>query len=209
MTNLTMRTISLEQLQKLGGTILSDGRLHFNNTIYVKACSLSAQSQQLLASILEKYEECQIEYLLVDADDTATLWRAEGVIYPVAKPKIAHVEDSPVEGMIMEKILTDLGLPCVRISNPLLAVTTLLKVKPDFVFLDLHMPIVNGYEICAQLRRVQDLQHIPIVILTSSDGLVDRVRARICGATDFMNKPIKLQLVQKMIEKHLQPVSVF
>ncbi|MFN3361749.1 MAG: response regulator [Pseudanabaenaceae cyanobacterium] len=202
-------TISLEQLQKLGGNLLPDGRLSFNRDIYVKACSLSKQSPQLLTSILEKYKECQIEYLLVDADDTVTLWRKETPTYPVVKPKVAHIDDSPVEGMIMEKILTNLGFPCIHISNALLAITTLIKVKPDFVFLDLHMPIVDGYEICAQLRRVESLQHIPIVVLTSSDGLVDRVRAKICGATDFMTKPINLQRIQQMLTKYLPPTSVF
>jgi DNA-binding response OmpR family regulator len=69
------------------------------------------------------------------------------------------------------------------------------------------MPIANGYEICAQIRRVSALKNMPVVILTGRDGLVDRVRATIVGCSDFIAKPVEAEKVLKVIEKYLGCVS--
>jgi chemotaxis family two-component system response regulator PixG len=53
------------------------------------------------------------------------------------------------------------------------------------------MPIVNGYELCSQIRRVSSLKDLPIVMLTSQDGIVDRVRAKVVKASAFLPKPIE------------------
>ncbi|NCQ42456.1 MAG: response regulator, partial [Cyanobacteria bacterium] len=76
--------------------------------------------------------------------------------------------------------------------------------KPDLIFLDLIMPNANGYEICSQLRKLTFFKHTPIVILTGNDGLVDRVRAKMVGSTDFISKPVDTALVLDTIRKHLK-----
>lgn len=69
------------------------------------------------------------------------------------------------------------------------------------------MPIANGYEICSQIRRVSALNHIPVIILTSNDGIVDRVRAKMVGSSGFLAKPIVTEKVLKILQKYL-PNSV-
>ena len=63
------------------------------------------------------------------------------------------------------------------------------------------MPLMNGYEVCAQLRRVPELEKIPVVMLTGQDGVVDRVRARMAGASDFVGKPIKAARILNTVMK--------
>ena len=46
------------------------------------------------------------------------------------------------------------------------------------IFLDIGMPILNGYEVCTQIRRVSKLQEVPIIMLTGNDGVFDRVKAK-------------------------------
>lgn len=65
------------------------------------------------------------------------------------------------------------------------------------------MPIVNGYELCSQLRRVSNLKDIPIVILTGNDGIVDSMRSKISGASDFISKPVDISKILSKVEKFL------
>ncbi|NJK63762.1 MAG: response regulator, partial [Synechococcaceae cyanobacterium SM2_3_1] len=69
--------------------------------------------------------------------------------------------------------------------------------------LDLMMPVVNGYEICAQIRRVSGLKSVPVVILTSNDGVVDRVRAKMVDSTDFLAKPVDPKKLLETMQRHL------
>jgi chemotaxis family two-component system response regulator PixG len=85
------------------------------------------------------------------------------------------------------------------------AVPTLLRHKPDLIFLDLMMPGINGYEVCSQIRKISALKDTPVVILTGNDGVVDQVRARMVGATDFLSKPIREDQIVGALRKFLPP----
>ncbi len=116
---------------------------------------------------------------------------------------VACVDDSPVACQALEKIIRARGYRFVGIQNALLALPMFLKSKPNFIFLDLMMPITNGYEICAQIRKTPSLKDVPVVILTGRDGLVDRMRAKMVGSTDFLSKPVQAEEVLKVLNKHL------
>lgn len=117
---------------------------------------------------------------------------------------IACVDDSPLICQTMEKIIGEAGYNFIGINDALRAIATLLAKKPDLIFLDLIMPNANGYEICSQLRKLTFFKHTPIVILTGNDGLVDRVRAKMVGSSDFISKPVDANLVLETIRKHLK-----
>jgi len=120
------------------------------------------------------------------------------------KITIACVDDSPLICQTMEKIITGAGYSFIGINDALRAIAILLAKKPDLIFLDLIMPNANGYEICSQLRKLSFFKHTPIVILTGNDGLVDRVRAKMVGSSDFIGKPIDKAIVLDTIRKHLK-----
>ncbi|MDJ0593633.1 MAG: response regulator [Pleurocapsa sp. MO_226.B13] len=119
------------------------------------------------------------------------------------KPLIACIDDSPQICKIMEQIITECGYRCISIQESLQALPSLIKADPDFIFLDIGMPIVNGYEICTQVRRVNKLKHIPIVFLTGNDGIIDRVRAKVSGANAFIPKPIEVDKIVNILEKYI------
>ncbi|MGF1488887.1 MAG: response regulator [Prochloraceae cyanobacterium] len=104
---------------------------------------------------------------------------------------VACIDDSPQALGVMAEIISRAGFNFISIQDPLQAIPKLLLSSPDIVFLDIGMPLMNGYEVCAQLRRVPELEKIPVVMLTGKDGVVDRVRAKIAGASGFVSKPIK------------------
>lgn len=121
-----------------------------------------------------------------------------------AKGLIACIDDSPQIGKELTEILQKAGYDTMFISDPLQGMSELLKRKPDLIFLDLIMPNTNGYEFCTFLRKTSQFKEVPIVILTGNDGVIDRVRAKIVGATDFMGKPPEASKVMQMVEKHIK-----
>lgn len=121
----------------------------------------------------------------------------------LSKPLIACIDDSPQICKILDKIITKHGYRCISIQESLQALPSLIKANPDLIFLDIGMPIVNGYEICIQVRRISKFKHIPIVFLTGNDGFVDRVRAKVSGANAFISKPIEVDKIISIINKHM------
>jgi chemotaxis family two-component system response regulator PixG len=103
----------------------------------------------------------------------------------------------------MGQVIRAAGYDFLAITEGAKAIPTLLAQKPDLVFLDLVMPDTNGYEICSSLRKISRFKEIPIVILSGNDGLVDQVRARLLGATDFLSKPMEPIVILSVIRKHL------
>lgn len=122
-------------------------------------------------------------------------------------PLIACIDDSPLICQTMQTILTQAGYQFLGINNPLRAISILISKKPQLIFLDLIMPEANGYEICSQLRKLSAFRETPIVILTGNDGIVDRVRAKVVGSSDFISKPVKAEIVLEIINKHLHLVE--
>lgn len=122
-------------------------------------------------------------------------------------PLIACIDDSRIMGQLMENILTGAGYRFVGIDNAVEALPVLLESQPVLIFLDLMMPIANGYEVCSQIRRISQFKNIPVIILTGNDGIVDRVRAKIVGSSEFLGKPIKPEQVLAVVRKYL-PLSL-
>lgn len=118
-------------------------------------------------------------------------------------PLIVCVDDSPLVCQSMAQVIRAAGYDFLSIVEGRKAVPILLTRKPDMVFLDLVMPETNGYEICSQLRKISRFKELPIVILSGNDGLVDQVRARLLGATDFLSKPMEPIVILSIIQKHL------
>ncbi|TAE60871.1 MAG: response regulator [Nostocales cyanobacterium] len=118
-------------------------------------------------------------------------------------PLIACVDDSPLVCKMLEDIVTSHGLRFTKIQDAIQALPVLIQEKPDLIFLDLIMPVASGYEICTQLRRIPAFANTPVIILTGNDGLLDRVRAKVVGSTDFISKPIVAERVMGVIRKYL------
>jgi two-component system, chemotaxis family, response regulator PixG len=116
---------------------------------------------------------------------------------------IACIDDSPVIGKELEAILKPLGYEVFSILDPLQSLTTLLQKKPKLIFLDLVMPNTNGYELCSFLRKSPLFKELPIVMLTGHDGVIDRLRAKVAGSTDFLGKPPDPARVVEVVQKLL------
>jgi chemotaxis family two-component system response regulator PixG len=120
------------------------------------------------------------------------------------KSLIACIDDSPQVCELMKQIITEAGYRFIGVTDSVRALPVLLEKHPNMIFLDLVMPVANGYEVCTQLRRMSVFETTPIVILTGNDGVVDRVRAKMVKASDFLSKPVDKSKVLSTIERLLQ-----
>ena len=117
---------------------------------------------------------------------------------------IVCIDDSKTVQKQVKMTLMAAGYEVLGILDPTLALKELSQTKPSVIFMDINMPNINGYDLCALLRKSQKFKDIPIVMLTGRDGMIDRVRAKIAGANDYLTKPCdpnKLITMAKILEK--------
>jgi two-component system, chemotaxis family, response regulator PixG len=153
-----------------------------------------------------------IQLGLIELTNVADVIPPISMIADAAKPQqplIACIDDSLLICHLMKTILLEAGYRSVSVNDPLKSINVLLALKPDLIFLDLIMPNLNGYQVCQKLRKYSLLRNTPIIILTTNDGMVDRVRAKIVGASGFLSKSkVNTQQVLNITQKHLKNHSL-
>ena len=117
---------------------------------------------------------------------------------------VVCIDDSKTVQKQVRMTLEAGGYRVLSILDPTLALKKLSQHQPAVIFMDINMPNLNGYDLCSLLRKSQRFKDVPIVMLTGRDGMIDRVRAKIVGATDYLTKPCdpnKLITLAKVLEK--------
>lgn len=118
---------------------------------------------------------------------------------------VVCLDDDLTIGKTVEAILKENGYDISLITDPLSGLTLIFELNPDLILCDIAMPKLDGYEICAMLRHSQAFQSTPIIMLTGKEGFIDRIRARMMGATDYLTKPFGEQELLLLIEKYIKP----
>jgi chemotaxis family two-component system response regulator PixG len=122
-------------------------------------------------------------------------------------PRIACVNNNLSVSQTLENILIPNGFRFINIQDTVHALPILIEYRPNLIFLNLVQPVTNGYEICAQLRRISLFANTPIVILRDSDSPLDQIRAKVAGSTDLLAKPVSSDKVIDIVCKHTQAFS--
>jgi two-component system sensor histidine kinase/response regulator len=105
--------------------------------------------------------------------------------------KILIVDDESLNLVAMTALLKQIGYTnTVTVQKPQLALQAILVERPDLVLLDLHMPVMNGFEVLEMIRHTPGFEHLPVVMVTASRDKEHRQRALQLGVTDFLAKPI-------------------
>ena len=125
----------------------------------------------------------------------------------MARPLIACVDDSNQVCATIEQIVSEFGFGFLGIRDSINVLPLLVELKPEMVILDLVMPIVGGYELCTQIRRIPEFKDTPILILTSNDTFVDRIRSKFVGATAFISKTSGNEKIGEQIQRYLLPFN--
>jgi twitching motility two-component system response regulator PilG len=126
---------------------------------------------------------------------------ATGTNRPVYK--IVSVDDSPTILKEISRFLESENFTVVAINDPLKAAMSIIRHKPDLILLDLNMAGIDGYELCKIIRNNSMFKKTPIIFVTSSKGLVDKVKARLVGASGYLTKPFTRAELLKIVFMHL------
>ncbi len=78
------------------------------------------------------------------------------------------------------------------------------KKHPDLILLDIHMPGMNGYEVCRILKADEDLCDVPVIFISALNETLDKVKAFGCGGVDYITKPFHFGEVEARIDTHLR-----
>ncbi|MGD1895387.1 MAG: response regulator [Phormidesmis sp.] len=116
---------------------------------------------------------------------------------------VACIDDSPTVLNAIQMFLEDQSLSVVAINDPVKALMQIVRSKPDLILLDITMPNLDGYELCALLRRHPRYKRTPIVMVTGNTGLIDRARAKLVRASGYLTKPFTQSELLKMVFTHL------
>ena len=113
------------------------------------------------------------------------------------------VEDSPTTRKVISLTLAKNGFQIQEAGDGLEALSRLSEKKPDLILLDIILPRMDGYEILALIRRNPELKHIPVVMLTSKDGLINKMKGRLAGSNAYLTKPFDPKELISTVEKYL------
>ncbi len=103
------------------------------------------------------------------------------------RERILIIEDEPTMCRALEDILTRHGFRIVTAAEGASGLERALKERPDLILLDVMLPKLDGYAVCAELRKLECL--IPILILSAKASVDDRVKGLDFGADDYLPKP--------------------
>ena len=119
------------------------------------------------------------------------------------QPLICCVDDEEVNLKIITGLLTKKGYRVETATNGLEALEVIVATKPALILLDVMMPGLDGYEVCARLQKNPDLSYIPVIFATALADAQDKAKAFAVGAADYLTKPINKEKLLQTVSTHL------
>jgi twitching motility two-component system response regulator PilG len=117
--------------------------------------------------------------------------------------KIICIDDSPTILTEINRFLEGHNFSISTLTDSSKALMEIIRIKPDLILLDVGMPTIDGYKLCRLVRNHSLFKTTPIVMVTGNTGLVDRAKARVVGATDYLTKPFTQSELEKMVFRYL------
>ncbi len=129
----------------------------------------------------------------------------EGAAAP-AGAKVLVIDDSNTIRRSAEIFLRQGGHDVLLAEDGFDALAKVNDHAPELIFCDILMPRLDGYQTCAIIKRNPRFAHVPVIMLSSKDGLFDKARGRMVGSQDYLTKPFtKDQLLHAVQSYRRQP----
>lgn len=117
--------------------------------------------------------------------------------------KIVCIDDSPAMLQELSRFLADETFTVTTLNDSVKALMEVMRIQPDLILLDVGMPNIDGYKFCKVIRNHAQFKTTPIIMVTGNTGLIDRAKAKLVGATDYMTKPFTQSELLKMVFQYL------
>ncbi len=119
-----------------------------------------------------------------------------------ATAKVLVIDDSNTIRRSAEIFLKQAGHEVVLAEDGFDALAKLSDYRPDLVFCDILMPRLDGYQTCAIIKRNPQFASVPVIMLSSKDGLFDKARGRMVGSQDYLTKPFTKDQLLHAVQQH-------
>ena len=116
--------------------------------------------------------------------------------------KVLVIDDSNTIRRSAEIFLAQGGHQVVLAEDGFDALAKVNDHSPELVFCDILMPRLDGYQTCAIIKRNPRYAHVPVIMLSSKDGLFDKARGRMVGSQDYLTKPFTKDQLLQAVEQH-------
>jgi signal transduction histidine kinase len=123
---------------------------------------------------------------------------------PTSPPDILVVDDTQANLQLLSGMLKERGYKVRPVPDGKLALQAAKSAPPDLVLLDIHMPDLDGYEVCAQLKRDERTRDIPVIFISALNETMDKVLAFGMGGVDYITKPFQFEEVDARVAAHLK-----
>ncbi len=129
--------------------------------------------------------------------------------YTPSKQSILIVDDTPANLQLLDQMLSEQGYKVRIAEDGTMALMAIELSPPDLILLDIIMPELNGYEVCSKLKASSQTKDIPIIFISASNQVLDKVKAFEAGGVDYITKPFQAQEVLARVEHqlHIQRLS--
>ena len=117
--------------------------------------------------------------------------------------KVLVIDDSKTIRKTAETLLAKEGCEVYTAVEGFDALAKVADYTPDIVFVDIMMPRLDGYQTCSLIKHNKVFKSIPVIMLSSKDGLFDRARGRIVGSEYYLTKPFTKDELLSAIETHV------
>ena len=114
--------------------------------------------------------------------------------------KVLVVDDSKTELYHLSDLLGKKGYAVRTAENGEEALRRLAEEKPDLILMDVVMPGQNGFQLTRTITRDPRWADVPVIMLSSKDGLFDKARGRMVGSEDYLTKPFTKEQLLKAVE---------
>jgi len=123
--------------------------------------------------------------------------------------KVLVIDDSKTIRKTAETLLSKEGCEVVTAVDGFEALSKIADHKPDIIFVDIMMPRLDGYQTCAIIKRNPRFATVPVIMLSSKDGVFDKARGRMVGSEDYLTKPFtKEQLLRAVAQYQPHPAKL-
>lgn len=119
-------------------------------------------------------------------------------------PDILVVDDTPANLQLLSGMLRERGYKVRPVPGGNLALQAARSARPDLILLDINMPEMDGYKVCAQLKRDERLRDIPVIFISALNETIDKVLAFGVGGVDYITKPFQFEEVDARVSVHLK-----
>ena len=114
--------------------------------------------------------------------------------------KVLCVDDVGSDLLNIEKIVSASGVFVLTASNGKDAVVKAINEMPDLIFMDVNMPVMDGFAAMRELKKDARTKNIPVVLVTSKSHKADKVWAQVQGASGYIIKPYTAEQIQEQLK---------